>query len=139
MFNNRIVKVIFMMFIVTASSACAGSRSHEKNQDISLPPEFKRSGMISSSTYQVIVSLENMSEDDAKKEGADLAIEKAASLISQEVFINRNLSMDGRKKIRKLVEEKGKIVRVQKTSDKIYSIVYQVNQPRLKKYLESIH
>ena len=94
--------------------------------------------MISSSTYQVVVSLENPDEEDAKAQGLDLAVEKASSLISQEVFIYRNLSMDGRKKIRKLVEEKGKIVIFQRTSDKVYSIVYQVNHPRLKKYLESI-
>ena len=136
-FNSLIVNYLAVVFSFLFLSGCSGMQ--KKNNDTPLPAEFTRSGLISSSTYQVMVTLENKNENDAKLEGTELAIEKATSLISQEVFIYRKLSIDGRRRIRKLVEEKGKVVMFQKTSEKIYSLVYQVNHPGLKKYLESIH
>ncbi|MDH5655367.1 MAG: hypothetical protein OEZ34_05635 [Spirochaetia bacterium] len=138
MIKKRKIYILPLLFLTVLEIYCIGI--FKKNSDVMpLSPEFSRNGLISSSTYQVVIALEVASEKEARIQGRELAVEKAGSLIFQEVFIYRRLSMEGRKRIRKIIEEKGKIILIQKTSDKIYSIVFQVSQRGLKKQLERIY
>jgi hypothetical protein len=103
-----------------------------------VPHEFRQSGMISSSTYQVLVAVEADRREDALELGQELARQKALNLMMQEVFISRKISMDGRKKIHDLIYENGRIVRIDRENENRYNLVFQVNRPGLWSYVAGI-
>jgi len=104
----------------------------------SLPPEFRRSGLISSSTYQVPIAVDAKDEEEARELGNKLVRQKAFQLLLQEVFIPKNITAPGRENIRTLVNKNGKIVRIEKASDHRFNLVLQINKMGLHNYLKRI-
>jgi len=86
-------------------------------------------GMISSSTYQVNVTAFAPTEGEARSVGEKEARRKAFNLILKEPFFRGMLSEDGKQQIRRLVEEKGRVVKVEHVRDNSYNVTYRVTQP----------
>lgn len=103
-----------------------------------MPAEFRRSGMITSSTYQVFITVFGNSEQEAQKNGLQEARQKAYNLLLQEPFIPRNISDEGKRDLRRLIEESGKMVQMVKESDNTWSLVLQINKPGLRNYLQQM-
>lgn len=97
-------------------------------------------GMISSSTYQVNVTAFGANEAEARAAGEKEARRKAYALILKEPFFRGFLSEDGKQQIRRLVEEKGRIVKVEHVRDNAYNVTYRITQPGgLRNFFKNIH
>lgn len=96
-------------------------------------------GMISSSTYQVNVTAFAPTQDEARATGEKEARRKAFNLILKEPFFRGMLSEDGKQQIRRLVEEKGRVVKVDHVRDNAYNVTYRITQPGgLRNYFKNI-
>jgi hypothetical protein len=93
-----------------------------------MPAEFRRSGMISSSTYQVHMQIYAETEADVKKNGSKSAQERAFQLLRKEPFIYSKISEYGIANLKKLIAENGKIVRSIPEGPRTWSIVYQISK-----------
>lgn len=91
--------------------------------------EVLREGMVSSSTYQVMVSAIATSAEDARIKGEPEARRKAFNLIVREPFFRGMLSDEGRRQLRMIVDQKGRVVRVKQEPDQTYTVVFQITQP----------
>lgn len=103
-----------------------------------IPPEMKRNGMVSSSTYQVYITVVSTNEADAQKLADSEARQKAYNLICQEPFMPRVLSDSGKKDVRRLVETNGKIVKFVKENETSWSAVLHVQKENLRTHLQQI-
>ncbi|HMU82132.1 MAG TPA: hypothetical protein PKE49_17465 [Leptospiraceae bacterium] len=86
-------------------------------------------GMISSSTYQVVLSAFGADEQEARKRGEEDARRKTYMLILREPFFRGTLSEEGKRQIRTLIETRGRVVSVQKEAEGAYRLIFQVTQP----------
>ena len=135
--------LLFTAILIVSGVFSAGCSSASPRSDLlpdihPLPREFKRNGLISSSTYQVVVDIETENSDRAAVLGQGMAREKAMHLILQEAFVNRNISAVGKSQIEKLIEMQGKIVKVQQVEENLYSVVYQIQKLNLRHSLQQL-
>jgi hypothetical protein len=96
-------------------------------------------GMVSSSSYQVNVTAFAPTEAEARSVGEKEARRKAYNLILKEPFFRLTLSEDGKQQIRRLVEEKGRIVKVEHVRENSYNVTYRITQPGgLRNYFRNV-
>jgi hypothetical protein len=136
---KRVLASIFGLSILLIAN-CGGGQGNTNNgvRNSSLPDEFKVTGMVSSSTYQVFVTAFGNSEGDVKEAALRDAKQKAFNLILKEPFVSRTISDQGKKEIKNIIEENGKIVRLQKESGDTWSAVFQINKPGLQNHLKQL-
>ncbi|MBL8022359.1 MAG: hypothetical protein JNM27_21965 [Leptospirales bacterium] len=91
--------------------------------------EVMREGMVSSSTYQVMVSVIAANAEEARIKGEPEARRKAFNLIVREPFFRGMLSDEGRRQLRLIVDQKGRVVRVKQEPDLTYTVFFQITQP----------
>ena len=117
-------------------------RREEPPARVSNRPElhaaFRRNGLISSSTYQVSLSLEAATREEARRQGGVQAKDMAFYLIMQEPFIRKYLSRKARDEVRNLVESTGRVVRVFPEGGGTWRVVLQVSKIGLRNYLERL-
>lgn len=136
-------KVVFLLpvALIAALSFCKSSGNGNGNgrgSKSEIPPEMKRNGMVSSSTYQVFITVVSTTESDARKLAESEARQKAFNLICQEPFMPRVLTDGGKKEVRMLVDANGKIVKFVKESDTSWSAVLHVQKENLRAVLQQI-
>lgn len=91
--------------------------------------ETIREGMVSSSTYQVMVTAIASNAEDARVKAEPEARRKAFNLIVREPFFRGMLSDEGRRQLRAIVDERGRVVRVRQEPDLTYTVIFQITQP----------
>ncbi len=113
---------------------------HYKYLKYSIPEEFKKTGFVSSSTYQLYFQVRADSYKNglliAKKEAVKLAFE----YLLQEPILSTFISQTGRQRIRQMIYDKGKIKYFRKIedSDDLYEVVVHISDIELKKQLKQI-
>lgn len=113
------------------------TRAEEANEPDTIPDEFRRSGMISSSTYQVYMVTYADSPEMARKNGEVLIKRKAYDLIMKEPFTRRHISPYSQQKVRDLVET-GKVIMMKPLSGNSYGLVLQIHKRGLRDYFQSL-
>ncbi|MCE9599724.1 MAG: hypothetical protein K8S54_17325 [Spirochaetia bacterium] len=116
------MKILSLVFALTVF-ACAAPAPQVSEEEV------LREGMVSSSTYQVMVTTLADSPEDARIKGEPEARRKAFNLIVREPFFRGMLSDEGRRQLRLIVDQKGRVVRVHQEPDRSYTVVYQITQP----------
>lgn len=106
----------------------------------SLPQEYQRTGMISSSTYQVYFRVSARSSVEA----SDLARSESEALamkyLLKEPFIFVNVSVYGVQRLKDIVHKKGRIVVVQKSEENnYYDVVFHITDYGLREQFQQIH
>jgi len=103
-----------------------------------LPESLKKNGMVSSSTYQANIITGASSCNEAIPKADPILREKTYNLLTLEPFIPRFLTDIGKKQLRDLIKENGKIIRCGKQSNSEYYVVFHVTKPGLRTYLQQI-
>ncbi|GIX43223.1 MAG: hypothetical protein KatS3mg129_2956 [Leptospiraceae bacterium] len=138
---GRSIYAIFIFIIFF--SFCASKKDYIKEVyylKYGLPKEYKRTGLISSSTYQVYFQIRASNYVEglkiAKKEVIPLALE----YLLQEPFVYVNITYNGKQQIKKLIEKKGKIVYFKRVSEEqdIYDVVFHITDYDLRNQFKYI-
>lgn len=134
-------KGIFISLIILGFSFCISKPNayHSWNEfRFHIPEEFRRTGLISSSTYQVYFQVKARDYATAmaiaKKEAVPLTLE----YIVMEPFITVRITQNGKQKIRQIIESKGKFVYFRYVDDDVYEAVFQVSDYDLFNKLKTI-
>ncbi len=122
---------------------CSNKHSYDQHFNYlkySIPEEFKRTGFVSSSTYQIYFQVRAESYKSglmiAKKEAVKLALE----FLLQEPILSTTISPRGRQRIKELILTKGNIKYFKKIDDSndVYEVVVHISDIELKKQLKQI-
>ena len=104
-----------------------------------LPELYRREGLISSNSYQVLVQVVAGSEFEARELGRVAGEQRATELIQNERSISSRIGYYGRQEIRKLVEREGTVVLVHpEETPGSYTVGYQVFKAGLHEYLQKL-
>lgn len=96
--------------------------------------------MISSNTYQVLVTVVAQSAADARVLGEDAGKQRATELMQNERSISSRIGYYGREEIRRLVQSEGQVVHVHKEqTEGNYTVVLQVFKAGLHRYLQKLN
>lgn len=110
-----------------------------RQTDVIVEDDSLSEGMVSSSSYQVNVTAFAPTEAEARSVGEKEARRKAYNLILKEPFFRLTLSEDGKQQIRRLVEEKGRVVKVEHVRENSYNVTYRITQPGgLRNYFRNV-
>ncbi|MCB1170536.1 MAG: hypothetical protein KDK25_09395, partial [Leptospiraceae bacterium] len=93
-----------------------------------IPPEFKRSGMISSNTYQVYMQIFATSAKEAQVSGLAKGRKRAMELITREPFLPRYPTYQGKLKLEAIINSYGRVVRVHPINQDYWGVVFQVHK-----------
>lgn len=125
------------MLIILLSSCSLQPKTGEAIYE-TMPEAFQKNGMISSSTYQVFVRTTADTKEKALINAEALAKTRAYELLLNESFTRIRVSDYGKKRLKKVIEENGKIVRLAHESKHKWGGAFQVNKIGLREYLQSI-
>lgn len=104
-----------------------------------LPDEYRRTGMISSSTYQVYYRVMARDQADAESIAKNESEQYALKYLLQEPFIYVTISQYGVQRLQDLIKKKGQVVAVQKANDAdYYEIVYHITDYGLREQFQYI-
>ncbi len=138
------VRFIFTILAIFLINFCVHQRYNyfieSKNYDsISLPEEFKKTGMLSSSTYQIFLKVRADTYEEALLITQKEILEIAYYYITLEPFMLRTLSPYGKQQIFDLIKNKGKVVLIKRNlSENVYDVVFHVSEYDLRNYLRKI-
>ncbi|MEQ9365252.1 MAG: hypothetical protein RIF32_13480 [Leptospirales bacterium] len=104
-----------------------------------LPPHYRREGLISSNSYQVHVTVLAASKAEARILGEDAGKQRAAELMQNERVISSRIGYYGREEIRRLVENEGQVVLVHPENNGGYTVVLQVYKAGLTRFLQKLY
>ncbi len=102
------------------------------------PPEFKRSGMISSNTYQVYMQIFATSRQEAQVNGLKKGRVRAMELITREPFLPRYPSYQGKVRLEAIINNYARVVRVDPINDEYWGVVFQVHKIGLREEFRRI-
>ncbi|MBI3394889.1 MAG: hypothetical protein HY042_03560 [Spirochaetia bacterium] len=128
--------VVTAALVLCLLPMCRSGQNDGRRNDI--PLEMKKNGMVSSSTYQVFVTVVANSEQEALKLADSTARQKAFNLMVQEPFMPRQISDFGQKEVRKLIETNGKMVKFVKDNETSWSAVLHITKEGLRGHLQNI-
>ena len=111
-----------LLLLVGCSSGQVFSR-YEK-----LPPAFTRNGLISSSTYQVYVTVFGNDEQEARFKGEQEGQARAIELLLKEPFMSRFNYEKRKNDMVNIVRRHGRVVRVAQQSENTWGVVYHITQ-----------
>lgn len=103
-----------------------------------LPESFRRSGMISSSTYQVYFTVNADSHFEAKHQGEPRGRKRAYELLVNEPFIPRYPSYKGKLRLEQIIRTQGKVVRTNQVSDDTFEVVFHIHKVGLRQDFQKI-
>ncbi len=136
--KKAILVFLPVVLVATLTFCKSNGNGNGRGGKTEIPPEMKRNGMVSSSTYQVFITVVSTNEAEAQKLADSEARQKAFNLICQEPFMPRVLSDSGKAEVRKLVQASGKIVKFVKETDTSWSAVLHVQKESLRTHLQQI-
>jgi hypothetical protein len=151
--KNNILLITFIMILISDFTGCSSEQKTEpkispeepgfftasEDANSKLPAEFRRNGMISSSTYQVYMQVFAETESDVMKTGKKSAQERAFQLLRKEPFINPRISEYGIQTLKKLIADNGKIIRAVPDGPRTWSLVFQISKIGLRENLKAIY
>lgn len=103
-----------------------------------MPPEFKRSGMISSNTYQVYMQIFAGTRQEAQVNGLKKGRIRAMELITREPFLPRYPTYNGKVKLEAIINNYGRVVRVDPINEEYWGVVFQVHKIGLREEFKRI-
>ena len=93
-----------------------------------LPEAFRRNGLISSSTYQVYLTVFGDNEEEARIKGDEEGRAKTIELLLKEPFMSRFNYEKRKNDMINIVRRHGRVVRVAQESENTWGVVYHVTQ-----------
>ncbi len=119
---NRYSAVFFLLLAFGCGTGQVFSRYEE------LPEPFRRNGLISSSTYQVYVTVFGDNEEEARIKGDTEGRAKAIELLLKEPFMSRFNYEKRKNDMIAIVRSHGRVVRVAQQSENTWGVVYHITQ-----------
>lgn len=139
--GRTIHSILFALLLSAFLPGCKTGEDYRREAEQlrdNIPDEYRRTGMISSSTYQVYfrISARSYSEalDIARNECEPLALR----YLLKEPFIYITISPYGVQRLKDLIRKKGQIIAVQKTENHYYDVVYHINDYGLREQFQQI-
>ena len=129
-----LLPALVLALVLALAVGCASPQT-----DVIVEDDSLSEGMVSSSSYQVNVTAFALTEAEARSVGEKEARRKAYNLILKEPFFRLTLSENGKQQIRRLVEEKGRVVKVGHVRENSYNVTYRITQPGgLRNYFRNV-
>lgn len=114
-------------------------QSAEKTQQYTpLPESFRRSGMISSSTYQVYLTVTASDPFEAKHQAQPRARKRAYELLVNEPFIPRYPTYAGKIKLESIIRKEGRIVQTNQIAADSFEVVFHIHKIGLREDFQKI-
>ena len=137
---GRPVYSAFLALLIITASQCKtnGDYQREAEQLRSISNEYKRTGMISSSTYQVYFQVIASSDDEAMNAAQSQAEPLALRYLLKEPFIYVTIGPYGVQKLKDIIHKKGRIVAIQKAGGDFYDAVFHINDYALREQFQVI-
>ncbi len=111
----------------------------DKGLNFSLPEEFKKTGLISSSTYQVYFKVRAEDYVSALKIAKTEIVRLTLEYLLQEPFVTVRISYNGKLKIKQMIEEKGRFIYIKKSEEPdLYDVVFHFTDNDLRNQLRNI-
>lgn len=137
-YKGLLITILMVSLFHSGCSSSSEKENRPKNDRNSIPEEFQKDGMISSSTYQVFVRTYGETEEEAKVNGEAAAREKAFKYIIKEPFIRTRLSEYGSGLLKNIIKKNGKIVRIAMDSERTWSISYHISKIGLREDFQKL-
>jgi hypothetical protein len=111
-----------------------------QNLKYNLPNDYKRTGLITSSTYQVYFQVRANDYIEGLKTAKRDCINLSLEYILQEPFIFANITYNGKLKLKRIIEEKGRIIYFNRVSenDDMYEVVFHITDYDLRNQFKKI-
>ncbi len=139
--GRTVYSVLLALSLSTLPFGCKTVESYrpeaEELRD-TIPDEYRRTGMISSSTYQVYFRVSARSYSEALDIARSQAEHLALRYLLKEPFIYITISPYGVQRLKELIHKKGKIIAVQKAEDNYYDVVYHITDYGLREQFQKI-
>ncbi|MBI38886.1 MAG: hypothetical protein CMF59_04750 [Leptospiraceae bacterium] len=129
---------ISLLILICALSGFCSSTEDTLRELQELPPEFKRSGMISSNTYQVYMQIFATTRQEAQVNGLKKGRLRAMELITREPFLPRYPTYQGKVRLEAIINNYGRVVRVDPINDEYWGVVFQVHKIGLREEFKRI-
>lgn len=136
-------KFYFTIIVIFLFNYCSNKYYYDQHYNYlkyKIPEEFKKTGFVSSSTYQVYFQVRADSYKNglliAKKEAVKLTLE----YLLQEPILSNFISQTGKQRIRQMILDKGKIKNFKKIDDSndLYEVIVHISEIELIKQLKQI-
>ena len=127
----------FLLLVLFLTAACTSTEDKLRSLQ-EVPPEFKQSGMISSNTYQVYMTIFASSREEAERNGLIKGRVRALELISREPFLPRYPTYNGKLKLEGIIKNYGRVIRVDPLSQDYWGVVFQVHKIGLREEFRRI-
>jgi len=134
---------IFKIFVLIFFFSC--STKKEFVQEVNtlkyeIPQEYKRTALITSSTYQVYYQVHANSYVEGLKQVKKDIVNITLEYLLKEPFLYANISYEGKMKIRKMIEQKGKMIYFKRLSENqdLYEVVFHFTYYDLRNQLRNI-
>ena len=127
-----------IFFLLCALAVQCSSTEDTLRELQEIPPEFKQSGMISSNTYQVYMQIFATTRQEAQVNGLKKGRLRAMELITREPFLPRYPTYQGKVKLEAIINNYGRVVRVDPINDEYWGVVFQVHKKELREEFKRI-
>jgi hypothetical protein len=134
---------IFKIFVLIFFFSCSAKKEfvHEVNTlKYEIPQEYKSTALITSSTYQVYYQVHANSYVEGLKQVKKDIVNITLEYLLKEPFLYANISYEGKMKIRKMIEQKGKMIYFKRLSENqdLYEVVFHFTDYDLRNQLRNI-
>lgn len=124
--KRSLCALVLVLLLAGIGSACGGGQVFGRYKP--LPEAYRRNGLISSSTYQVYVTVFGDSEEEARVRGEQEGQSKAIELLLKEPFMSRFNYEKRKNEMVNIVRRHGRVVRVAQESENTWGVVYHITQ-----------
>ena len=140
---GRTVLSFALSVVLLVGTSCKSDEDYRREAETlrrNLPAEYLRTGMISSSTYQVYYRVSARSQNEAVDLARNESEPLALKYLLKEPFIYVNVSQYGVQRLKEIVHKKGRIVAVQKADENnAYDIVFHITDYGLREQFQQVH
>jgi hypothetical protein len=138
---GRTIYPILLTLLLSALAGCKTEEDYRRAAEQlrnSIPDEYRRTGMISSSTYQVYFRITARSDSEALDLARSECEPLALRYLLKEPFIYVTISPYGVQRLKDLIHKKGRIITVHRAENQEYEVVYHITDYGLREQFQQI-
>lgn len=139
---GRSLFAISVLAAFLSAASCRSAEDYRREADTlrrSIPDDYRRTGMVSSSTYQVHFRVSGRNEAEAAEAAKAECEPLALKYLLKEPFIFVYVSQFGVQRLKEIIHKKGSIIVLQKSEqNQDYDVVYHVTDYGLREQFQQI-
>lgn len=139
---GRSLFAISVLLALLTTASCKSPEDYRREAETlrrNIPDEYRRTGMVSSSTYQVHFRVSARSQTEASDTARAECEALTLKYLLKEPFIFVYVSQFGVQRLKEIIHKKGQIIILQKSEENLnYDVVYHVTDYGLREQFQQI-